>query len=170
MSKIQYVSTYKDLKKSKLLRDSLSEDDLVVIEDEQAAYRYKNGMFEKVDPDVDTNLNVSLYDMNKQIIAQSPSIQEHDAEKILQEYSGKHYANNYFMMLNHEKRYFTLFARNAAAVRSLATEILDCARSLGEIKTIETYDDRLEIWILIDDEVFDFLLFEYDQGVIDFEW
>ena len=42
---LKYVKTYDDLKKSKLLKGSLSEDDKIYIIDENRVYNYRNGRF-----------------------------------------------------------------------------------------------------------------------------
>jgi len=42
---LKYIKTYDDLKKSKLLKETLSEDDKIYVIDENRVYSYRNGRF-----------------------------------------------------------------------------------------------------------------------------
>ena len=162
---MKYVETYKDLKNSTLLKQSLKEGDIIYVEDEAKGYIYLNGRFVPKEIKSEGNLNLSLYEMNKQLISQLKDISKEDAlEKIYQFY--EHTPQGYYMLLNHENKYFTLFEKNTNGFDTFGSTVLYCINNIGKIKTIDVYDDRLEIWITIKDNIFDYLLFPYDEGVV----
>ena len=173
MNELKYAKSYKDLKKSTLLKKSLQEGDLICVEDEDAIYKYSNGMFEQITATAESNVNVSLYDMNKQIISQIEKMEKDEMIKILDEFVDKNCNVKYFMCLNHEKRYFTLFHKYQEQYFTVdvtfAEAVLECLEAVGEVKTIDKYEDRLEIWVEDKDTLFDFLLFSYDEGVVEFD-
>lgn len=78
----------------------------------------------------------------------------------------------YAMLLCHEQRDFTVFHLDEKSVTSphfAAREALGCCTDRGEIYSIEKTDDDLayEIWIKIEDDVYCYYLFPYDQAVIE---
>lgn len=74
----------------------------------------------------------------------------------------------YFTLMNWEKRYCTFFIRKGNSFETLAEEIVDIIRGLGEIKSIETSENGyLEIWVQDKQEVFMYALFDYTGGVVE---
>ena len=162
-----YVDTYKDLKNSILLKQSLEEGDIIFVEDENKTYEYKNERFVPKEIKPQGNINLSLYEINKQLISQLPDIDETKAlEKINKFY--EHTSQGYYMFLNYENKYFTLFEKNKYGEDIFEVIVLECIKNIGQLKEIDIYDDRLEIWIMIDDEIYDYLLFPYDEGVVSY--
>lgn len=79
----------------------------------------------------------------------------------------KSHNSQYYMMLNHDNKYFTLFVyENNIDVEKMAREIISVSRSLGEIKSIEVNGDIIEIWILYEGKCDMYALFDYAKGVI----
>ena len=76
------------------------------------------------------------------------------------------------MLLCHEQRDFTVFHLDVKSITSphfAAREALGCCTDRGEVYSIEkTEDDQAyEIWIKIDDDIYCYYLFPYDQAVIE---
>ena len=82
--------------------------------------------------------------------------------------------NSYFMLLNNRgtTHYYTLFNWKSGSDNScinVANEIVDVAKSLGTLKSIELNDnDAWEFWITLPNTSTEvYFLFNYDQGVIE---
>lgn len=120
---------------------------------------------------VNGSFNMSLYDMNKQIIAQLPALTE---EAIQEKYNlidefGK--GKQWCMLLGREFGYYTLFHHlHKDADETFASAVLDCLSNLGPIQSIEYTDDdhnAVEIWVMRDGEATVLYLFNYAEGVIE---
>lgn len=137
----------------------------------------------------DTNSEVTLtaYDMNKQLIHQLPSLTEEeldDKKNIVVQFVNDT-DNEYYMLLCREMNYFTLCHRvpdmnpsPADNVRqylewpneiiTIEDLVIECARVLGEIKAIEQVDGAVEIWVdnpMFEDCTCAMYFFPYDGGV-----
>ena len=117
------------------------------------------------------NINMSLYDLNKQIVAQLPVLTDEELKEkydLINEYGN---FKEWCMMLNKEIGYYTVFHHIPKdAEETFASAVLDCCASLGDVKAIDWADEdhqAIEIWIVKDNEAFAFYLFDYAQGVIE---
>lgn len=136
-------------------------------------YIYTNNEWKMIEGDV--GLNMNMYDMNKQIISQLPTLDEGALDiaraKIVQFIEQSH--NKYFMMLCRELNYYTVFHIGLGQQLPFAmNEVIACADYLGDIKSIEGEEDKgaIEIWITQrenDKETYVMYLFPYDAGVIE---
>lgn len=135
---------------------------------------------------VDTNSEIQMtaYDINKQVIDQLPALTEEELEDkkdIIGQFV-KNTNNEYYMLLCREKNYYTLCHRvsdmnpsPADNVRQysewpneiITTEdlIIECSRCLGEIKSIELVDGAVEIWVTDPFDTYVMYFFPYDGGV-----
>lgn len=123
------------------------------------------------------NLQMNLYDLNKQIISQLPSLTE-EQQDVAQNIIGDYIADldqEFYMLLGRDINYYTLFQTvkggNEGEVLSTAVEeVWACADYLGEIKSVEETDDgAVEIWVQAREEGSEpmaMYLFGYDGGVI----
>ena len=135
--------------------------------EENCAYVRKDG--EWVPQSQDANISLgTLYDMNKGIIAQlsnlTPEKWEEAFDLITDFIETKN--NKYFMLLSHEFRYYTLFAR-IGAEEPVAEAIKECLHS-WDVKVIDLTPegDAIEIWANIPDRGLTvFYFFPYDLGV-----
>lgn len=118
---------------------------------------------------------MNFYEVNKAAYNALPTMtpeQEEEGVKTLCSYIEKK-QNTYYMMVNHDYRYFTLFRHTvpSAYIRAFAKEILDVAKSLGILKAVECSQDgnMIEIWITstMADECSMYGFFGYDAGVIE---
>ena len=128
---------------------------------------WKDGNWNKINVE-GSNISMGLYDMNKQIITQLPTLTTDDLlEKLpLVEELHNKYNNEYYMLYGKEISYFTLF--KLKQVESFPHEAIDCLQNIGPIKVIDLTEDKdaIEAWVMADDEATCLYLFPYDMGVV----
>ena len=75
----------------------------------------------------------------------------------------------YFMLLNNDLHYYTLFVWGENDANVLANEIISIVKDLGTLKSIELNDNGAwEFWITKPDASTNaYYLFDYTQGVIE---
>ena len=118
---------------------------------------------------------MNIYELNKINYGKLTPLSEADldaANKTIADFLNWHRAN-YYMLLNHELRYFTLFHQESPQFRHITRDnILAILQELGEIKSIEKTSDEmaLECWVTLNNDPEDthaFVLFDYDRGVVE---
>lgn len=115
---------------------------------------------------------MKMYDLNKVGYSSLPNYNDSDidnAKYIIRKYLTYH-PSSYYMLLNNENHYYTLFTfTDGYKFAKLTDEIINIARELGSIKSIETSEDgnAIEFWIMYEGEVCVFYLFDYARGVIE---
>lgn len=122
------------------------------------------------------NIQMNLYDLNKQIISQLPSMTDEDlcsAMEVINDYKNER-NEKYYMLLCNELKYYTLFAvqANPQGYLSLGHEVTLCLKEFAdEVKVIDITEDQqaVEIWITKDEETYVMYLFGYERGVIECE-
>ena len=127
------------------------------------------------------NTEVSLgnvYELNKNLIKQLKPMNDIEIAAMYGKIetwlrSDKQKSNFYYMLMCREKYDFTIFNLNTSNSENpeyeAIKEIFDIAFSRGKIIEIcqDEHGTAYEFWLLIEDEVFLYLLFPYDQGVIE---
>ena len=131
-------------------------------------YVYKDGNWMLINVD-SSGINMGLYDMNKQIIAQLPALTDDEInEDKLKLFYDLHIQNNneFYMLYGKEISYFTLF--KIVDARYFGTETIDCLKNVGDIKAIDFTEDgsALEIWVQVENEPTCLYLFPYDNGLV----
>lgn len=134
--------------------------------------------------DANSEIQMTAYDINKQVIDQLPAL----APEAIEERKGiiggfvNNTDNEYYMLLCRDKNYYTLCHRvthmnpsPADNVRqysewpneiiTIEDLIIECARCLGEIKSIEQVDGAIEIWVTDPFDTYVMYFFPYDGGV-----
>ena len=115
---------------------------------------------------------MNLYELNQAGYNSLPELKDdklEEAEKKLYDYLISHDAN-YYMMLNHDKRYFTIFTygKDKHVPHWMAEGMIDIAQSLGTLKSIEIAPNMAEFWITDENNVCNmYAVFPYDRGVIE---
>ena len=139
--------------------------------------RKEAGIIEEAMIDESGNLGMSLYDVNKNFMADQPALSQDELTaslKVIEDYVFDTYKNStYFMLLCKELSYYTVFVRDSESSTNILTdEVLNCLQWIAkDILSIElnTTNNTPEIWIRTpEDEVVCMYLFNYDNGVIDF--
>ena len=116
-----------------------------------------------------SNLELGLYDLNKQIISQLPSLTDEELDKKIDVIDDSYIkcVNDFYMLYGKEISYFTLFKVNEPIY--FAKTVLDCLNEIGEIKAIDPTEDgfAIEIWVQpTDEEPTCLYLFPYDNGLV----
>ena len=162
----------KDLKTLKALQNH-SEGELALVERGNKIYVYKEDKWVKYDPK-DGGLTVSLYDVNKMAMLNMPDLTEEqidEAKKMIANFVSRD--STFWMLLNNEKRYYTVFqlTKNKAIIliKNIEDEVIDCLQEIGTIRSIEQVDENtIEAWVIdkMDSEAYAYYLFNYDKGVV----
>ena len=120
---------------------------------------------------------MTLYEFNQIGMSALPDFTEEDLLKTKEEFDGwikDRKANKYYMLLNKENSYYTLFHIQSSFVLkdislTFFAELCECLKTFGTIKSIDLTEDgtAYEIWVKDEDnQNFMFMLFPYDLGVI----
>ena len=112
---------------------------------------------------------MNLYEFNQAGYRSLPTMtdkQLEQAKNVIIQYLTT-FDGEYYMLLNNENRYYTLFTYNKNhKYFSMTQEILSIASELGELKAVERNGNVVEFWISDNDNCHMYVLLSYDQGVI----
>lgn len=117
---------------------------------------------------------VTLYEIERVNYAKLPDMDTGEAQKATEDivnFLDKFNENEkYFMLLNNDLHYYTLFKYiDLKTPERMANEILDIVLHLGKLKAVEEDDDHIEFWVKNnrDGKCDMYMLFNYDRGVIE---
>jgi hypothetical protein len=113
-----------------------------------------------------SGIEMGLYDMNKQIIAQLPDLTDWDrVEQLFNDFHTS-WKNKYYMMYGKEISYFTVF--KVVEPHLFGSVVMDCIPNVGIVKAIDLTEteDAVEIWVMYEDEPTCLYLFPYDMGIV----
>jgi hypothetical protein len=115
-----------------------------------------------------SNLELGLYDLNKQIISQLPALVDFSNAIINIRKLHEKYWNKYYMMYGKEISYFTLF--EVCGLNDFGQDIIDCCVNVGTVKSMDMTEteDAIEIWVQPEEaEPTCLYLFPYDSGIVE---
>lgn len=114
------------------------------------------------------DVNMSLYEVNKSIMAKKSPMKVNEAKNTLKEFINN-IKNNYYMMLCKELSYYTLFHINNLSTEKIEDIVIEIATDYGVFYSADVYEDHVEIWVKmkITGECHMFMFFPYDMGVIE---
>jgi len=148
--------------------------DLALVEETHTLYKWDGANWEVQGR---TSFDVSLYELNQGIMTKAPEYTQEqidEAIKLIQDYVNP-IEHEYYMLLSNERKYYTLFdvsipldaAKVPTILPRVENEVIECLKSLGQIKSIELSDQgTIECWVTIGDNSYVYYFFEYDEGVI----
>ena len=131
--------------------------------------------------DKNLDLGVNMYEFNKINVAKMPvlktSSEIRGAKRVVKEFVKEKLAR-YYMLLNHDNRYFTLFNFKDGVifeekVNTMANDVIECMENCGfgivDISRDES-EEALEVWVKDEENqtAYMYLLFPYDFGVIEY--
>lgn len=128
---------------------------------------WKDGAWNKINVE-GSDISMDLYDMNKQIIIQLPTLTDDELNE--KKYSidalNAKYNNEYYMLYGKEISYFTLF--KIVEPQYFSYEVIECLKNVGDIKAIDLTEDKdaVEIWVIANGEATCLYLFPYDLGIV----
>lgn len=122
---------------------------------------------------VSGNIEMNLYDLNKQIISQLPDLTLDEIiqknEKVVIPFLNQ-IDSEYYMLLCNELKYYTIFnVVDYLTEPAMTEELFACLHSFCDsLKSIELTEDgcAIEIWFVKDEETYVMYLFDYSGGVI----
>jgi hypothetical protein len=130
-----------------------------------------NGIeWDPVKADAKSEVSMTAYDINKQVIAQLPPLTKIEldaARTTIMDYVNAN-PQTFYMLLCRELNYYTVLMRdppNAVLRDTVDTVLIECAQCVGEIKAIDFVDGAIEIWVTNPDDTYAMYLFGYDRGV-----
>ena len=145
--------------------EQIGEGTIVFIENEKKYQVFENGAWGDYNPD----LKLSLYDMNKNLVASQKNMDWRKVENVIKKWNPK---GTYFLMYCKDIGYFTLFKRTEGAPEKFHEVFKDCLINVGDLKACDITEEGngLEIWIKPKDSnsAICMYLFNYDEGVVEF--
>lgn len=145
--------------------EQIGEGTVVFIEDEKKYQMFKDGAWEDYNPD----LKLSLYDMNKNLVASQRNMDWRKVEGVIKKWNPQ---GTYFLMYCKDIGYFTLFKRTEGAPEKFHEVFKDCLVNVGDLKACDITEEGngLEIWVKPEDSdsAICMYLFNYDEGVVEF--
>lgn len=144
--------------------------ELVVTLDTHKMYQYsENHTWLPYDQ---SEVKISLYDINKQVVAQMPLLTSEQLDEAVTKVSAyiEQTQNTYYMLYGAELNYFTVFKIDNNTNERLADILIECLFGLGEgIIAIQPTDDNsaIECWIAHNNTSSILYLFSYDGGVVE---
>lgn len=113
------------------------------------------------------DLGLTLYDMNKQAMAQEPPLDQILFNIKMKEIADVMAKKEYWMLLNNERKDYTVFKVNNPA--NIIDEVSITLTNRGQIISIDKQEDgNYEIWVRDYDtkENFVYYLFDYTFGIV----
>ena len=111
---------------------------------------------------------MSLYDINKSVYLKKDNLDDFgisECKALIRSYVKKTKAK-YYMLLNNELKYYTVFAIDDEGSNKIDLEVINTLKEFDNIKDIKEDNDSIEIWATLNGELGYFLFFDYDKGVI----
>ena len=151
------------------IRYEPQDGEIVINTIDDGYYVYKDGNWMKINVE-NSGLNLGLYDLNKQIIAQLPILSDEELsnKKTVINQLHEKFNNEYYMLYGKEMSYFTLFKLKDPS--RFGDEVVECLGYIdGDVKCIDITEpeDAIEIWVHEGTEDPTCLyLFPYDTGLV----
>lgn len=151
------------------IRYEPQDGEIVINTVDDGYYIYKDGNWMKINVE-NSGLNLGLYDLNKQIIAQLPMLSDEELsnKKTVINQLHEKFNNEYYMLYGKELSYFTLFKLKDPS--RFGDEVIECLGYLdGDVKCIDMTEpeDAIEIWVHEGTKDPTCLyLFPYDTGLV----
>lgn len=153
-----------------------TQGEICFVEDEQRYYILTEDGWSPINIEADGDgVHMSLYELNKNIISQLPVITEEGidtAANLISEYR-VNTNNKYYALICREYGYYTMFNTREALgeLPNLSTGVFECLSNVGEVITVNQDEGSgaIEIWVRREEDIFYFILFGYDQGVVTIE-
>ena len=151
-----------------------TDGEIVFVSDEQTMYKYSEEVQDWIPVPKNTPLDTGLtmYDLNKMVIAQTPELNDTEVQKKKLEIGDyiKITQNQVYMLLFKDISYYTVFIGNFADRQPMEQEVIECLQYLGAIKAIEvdTEANMVECWIHQrgEEQPIAGYFFAYDGGTI----
>jgi hypothetical protein len=116
-------------------------------------------------------VEMSLYDMNAQLISQLPTLTEeqiNDKIKVINDFASN-INSNYYMLLCKEMSYYTVFVNKKydGEFETVGHALVTCL-DWCEVKSIDALENEIEIWIVYKETAYCMHFFDYQSGIVEF--
>lgn len=125
------------------------------------------------EPKIAGNIQMNMYDINKQFMSQFTTLSNEDLEnsrEVIRKYFQTQ-QNEFYMLLCKDISYYTLFhIVDYVTEPAAADEVIECVKCIGAVKAIDLTEGESAIEIWVQEEGCDpmvMYLFAYDTGVIE---
>lgn len=166
--------TVPNLKVLEALPSTPEEGEYALVEDERKIYQYMNNQWNLMD--MKNNLTTNLYDLNSTAIAQLPAHTSSDLAAdahLIDEYIKNDFSDvQYFMLMckNYSNTFYaTVFSDCGQKKETIGEAAISCLINTGTVHEISIEKDHIEIWVKYGDEMYCFLFFPYNFGVVEVE-
>lgn len=174
--KLKRVAKESDLTNSLLLANYAQEGDFCLVQETGEGFEFKNGKWVPYIPTIQgKGPEITLYELNRSIIRQQKNYDAGQMKEFIADFNkyADETANTYYMLLSVETSYYTVFVHNSEReneLKDLGSALLACSLAIGPIVDHEITEDHIEIWFRSkkDEEVYCYMLFPYDGGVVQF--
>ena len=154
------------------MKKNLQDGELASLETEKKMLVWRDNNWCEVQTEGHSNVQMTMYEINKQIMAQLPAHNEEDLKKdadVINEFYDID-KSEFYMLLCKEQSYYTILRRKDASGRlgSITTDLLiEIGHSILSVENVDNAE--IEIWSKdSNDEVWCLHLFNYEAGVVDF--
>lgn len=111
---------------------------------------------------------MTFYEANKNLYTNITPMKKQDVKKVIDDFLQEH-ESCYYLMLNHEIKYYTLFHTHDFNSMTMNCEMYSIIKGLGPVLDIEYNKNTqmLEVWIRYEGEPIMFGIFDYTRGVVE---
>jgi hypothetical protein len=148
------------------------EGEVAYLKDENKYYIYRDDEWTEIEPSQEL-VGINLYEMNKMILGQLAPLTEKEiaeAKEVIRNYvHDKNHADDYYMLLCHDLKYFSVFVSDKNENETIDNALLECLNCVGNVKSINLTDDKgaIEIWVTTpEEETCVMYFFDYGRGIV----
>ena len=141
-------SMYNTLESAKYHLSEMADGDMIYVEDESCIYIKEDNDFRRLEGGL--NLQMSQYDINKNIYSQMPVKTDEELvglASIINDFYATHREER-SMLLCRELNYYTIFEldKDDGEFGTLADAVIACVEDWGKILDVVPVDGAIEIW------------------------
>ena len=170
---MQKFKNLKVLQQYTIKHGRFQEGEIVQTSDDEKLYIYKNGEWEEITAKIaESNIQMKLYDLNKQIMSQMEPYTMEQWEKAAKAITAwdKENAATYYMLLCRDISYYTVFVNDGYELHNFGDAVRECFEFIGgDVVDIDIDPGVIEIWVKNEETTYCFYLFNYETGVVSFK-
>lgn len=156
-----------------MLPNTPADKEYALVQDEAKMYQYVEKEWKPVVIQGE-GLQMSLYDINKNIFAQLEPMSDENLRQVhaqVFKFFGdtmQSVSNNYWALICWEKRYITIFRELPTSDEELSDIFMEIIEGLGDVKDVtDNEQGALEIWITDEQDTNCYLFFNYTAGIVE---
>ena len=165
---MKFIGNIKNLDTLKALPNTPEKGEVALLEESISFVIYNGEEWKPAQITETQPLQVSLYDLNKSmILKEGKTLTDREIEEVINKF-GNTDVECYYLLLNKELSHYTVFDTFKDFHHTdFGPCVVEIINSFGRIYYAEEKDERIELWVKIEDEVYCFFLFPYGDCVIE---